>query len=104
VTRIAWGKEEKTMESDQRNDSKLLRGLFVGSVLGAAAGFLLAPKSGKELRSGIKEKTNKALGETKRLYSDSRTRFENALASIAGRREGASFSEIESPEEIMGDT
>ena len=49
------------MESDQRNDSKLLRGLFVGSVLGAAAGFLLAPKSGKELRSGIKEKTNKAL-------------------------------------------
>ena len=92
------------MGSDQRNDSKLLRGLFVGSVLGAAAGFLLAPKSGKELRSGIKEKTNKALGETKRLCSDSRARFENALASITGRREGASFSEIESPEEIMGDT
>ena len=91
------------MGSDQRNDSKLLRGLFVGSVLGAAAGFLLAPKSGKELRSGIKEKTNKALGETKRLCSDSRARFENALASITGRREGASFSEIESPEEIMGD-
>lgn len=91
------------MESDQRNDSKLFRGFFVGSVLGAAAGFLLAPKSGKELRSGIKEKTNKALEETKRLCSDSRTRFENALASIAGKKEGASFNRIESPEEIMGD-
>jgi gas vesicle protein len=91
------------MESDQRNHSKLLRGLFVGSVLGAAAGFLLAPKSGNELRLGIKEKTNKALEETKRLYSDSRTRFENVLASVAGRKEGASLYGIESPEEIMVD-
>lgn len=91
------------MESDQRNDSKLLRGLFVGSVLGAAAGFLLAPKSGKELRSGIKGKTNRALGETKRLCSDGRTRFENALASIAGKKEKASFNRIESAEEMMGD-
>jgi gas vesicle protein len=91
------------MESDQRKDSKLLRGLFVGSVLGATAGFLLAPKAGKELRSGIREKTNKALGETKRLYSEGRTKFENVRASITGRREGASLSKIESPEEIMGD-
>lgn len=91
------------MESDQRNQSRLLRGLFVGSVLGVVAGFLLAPKSGKELRLGIREKTNKALEETKQVYSDSRTRFENALASIAGRKEGASFNRIESPEEIMGD-
>jgi gas vesicle protein len=91
------------MESDQRNHSKLLSGLFVGSILGAAAGFLLAPKSGKELRSGIKEKTNKALEETKRLYSDSCSRFENALAFVSGRKEKASLREIESPEEIMGD-
>jgi len=91
------------MESDQRKDSKLLRGLFVGCVLGATAGFLYAPRPGKELRSDIKAKTNKALDETKRLYSDSRTRFENALASIAGRREGASLSRIESREEIMRD-
>jgi gas vesicle protein len=91
------------MESDQRNHSKLIRGLFVGSVLGAAAGFLLAPKSGKELRSDIKAKTDKALDETKRLYSDGSRRFENACASIAGRREGASLGTIESPEEIVGD-
>lgn len=91
------------MERDQRNHSKLLRGLFVGSVLGATAGFLLAPKSGKELRSDIKASTNKALDETKRLYSDSRTRFENACPSIGGRRGGASLGTIESPEEIMGD-
>jgi gas vesicle protein len=91
------------MEIDQKNHSKLIRGLFVGSVLGAAAGFLLAPKSGKELRVGIKEKTNKVLEETKQLYSNGCTRFENACASIAGRREGASLGTIESPEEIVVD-
>ncbi len=91
------------MESDQKNHSPLLRGLLVGSFLGAAAGFLLAPKSGKQLRSDIKGKSNKALDETKRLFSEGRTRFENVCASIAGEKEGASLGRTESPEEIMGD-
>ncbi len=91
------------METDARSHSGVWKGLMAGSILGAAAGFLLAPKSGKELRSDIKGKTDKAVEETKRLYSDSRTRFENALPSIAGRKEKASLSKIESPEEIMGD-
>jgi gas vesicle protein len=91
------------MENDQRNHSKLLSGLLVGSAMGAAAGFLLAPKAGKELRSGMKAKTNKALEGTRRIYSDGRTRFENALGCIARRKERASLNKIESPEEITGD-
>ncbi len=91
------------MESDQRKSSKLLTGVLVGSVLGAVAGFLLAPKSGRELRSDIKMKTRKALDETKRLYSDGRTRFESAFAWISGKRERVLLREIESPEEIMGE-
>lgn len=91
------------MESDQRTHSHLLKGLLVGGVLGATAGFLLAPKSGRALRSDIKTKSNKALDETKRLFAEGRTRLENVCASIAGRGEGASLSRIESPEEIMGD-
>ncbi len=91
------------MESDQKNHSKLLGGLLVGSVLGAAAGFMLAPKSGKELRSDIKGRTKRAVDETKRLYSDSRTRFEDALARIGGEKRGTSFRKIESPEELMVD-
>jgi gas vesicle protein len=91
------------MENDQRNHSKLLRGLFVGGVLGATAGFLFAPKSGKELRSDIKAGKEKALEETKRLYSEGRARFENACTSIAGRKRGASLGSLESAEEIMGD-
>jgi len=87
----------------KRNYSGLWKGLVVGSFLGSATGFLLAPKSGKELRSEIKEKTNKAFDETKRFYSDGRTKFRDTLAWFAGRNERASASHIESPEEIFAD-
>jgi len=91
------------METNGRNNFGLWKGLMVGSFLGAAAGFLLAPKSGEELRSEIKEKTNKALDETKRFYSDSCTKFKDTLTCVAGRKEKASGSHIESPEEMAAD-
>jgi gas vesicle protein len=91
------------MEKSERNHFGLWKGITVGSVLGAAAGFLLAPKSGRELRSEIKEKTNKALDETKRFYSDSRTRLKDTMACVTERREKASVSHIESPEEMVAD-
>jgi gas vesicle protein len=91
------------MEGNGRNHFGLWKGLMVGSFLGAAAGFLLAPKSGKDLRSEIKDRTNKALDETKRFYSDNRTKFKDTLAYVAGRREKASVSHIESPEEMVAD-
>jgi gas vesicle protein len=91
------------METNGRNDFGLWKGLMVGSFLGAAAGFLLAPKSGRELRSEIKEKTNKAVDETKHFYSDSRTKFKDAFGWVAGRREKASVSNLESPEEMVAD-
>ena len=85
------------------NHFGLWKGLMVGSFLGAATGFLLAPKSGKELRSEIKAKTNKALDETRRFYSDSRTKFKDTVTSFSGRRQKASVRHIESPEEMMAD-
>ncbi len=88
------------MENDGRKSSRVLTGVLVGGVLGAAAGLLLAPESGKELRSDIKGGTKKALDETKRLYSDGRTRVENVFACISGRREGASMRKIEPPGKI----
>jgi YtxH-like protein len=95
-------KEEKTMETT-RNSSSLWKGVMVGSLLGSVAGFLLAPKSGKELRWEIKEKSNKALDETKRFYSEGCAKFRDTLACFSGRTEGASAGHIESPEEIVAD-
>jgi len=62
------------METDKNNYGYLWKGLAFGGLLGALAGFLFAPKSGKELRSDIKEKGDRVLGETKRLYSDTRAK------------------------------
>jgi gas vesicle protein len=91
------------MEANGRNYFSLWKGLMAGSFLGAAAGFLLAPKSGRELRSKIKERSNKAFDETKRFCSDSRTKFKDTMACFAGRKEKASVSHIESAEEIVAD-
>ena len=41
----------------KNNALKLLEGALAGAVLGAAAGLLLAPESGKALRRDVKRKT-----------------------------------------------
>ena len=89
------------MEINKTNHSGLWKGLMAGSILGTAAGFLLAPKSGKQLRSDIKEKKDKAVEDTKRVYSDSRARVRSALAFVAGRSERALPKDFESGEEII---
>jgi gas vesicle protein len=91
------------METNGTNHPGLWKGFMVGSLLGAAAGFILAPKSGKELMSEVKDKTDKALDETKRFYSESRIKFKDALTCVAGRKEKASLRHRESPEEMAAD-
>jgi gas vesicle protein len=91
------------MEANGRNYFSPWKGLMVGSFLGAAAGFLLAPKSGKELRSEIKERTNRAFDETKQFCSESRTTFKDTMACLGRRKEKASVSHIESPDGIVAD-
>jgi gas vesicle protein len=86
-----------------RTYSWLWKGLMAGGFIGATAGFLLAPRSGRELRSEIKERTTNALDETKRFCSDGRAKFKDTLSYFTGRKERTSASSIESPEEIVAD-
>ena len=80
------------METNKNNHGYLLKGLAFGGLLGALAGFLFAPKSGKELRSDIKEKGDRVLGETKRLYSDTRARARQIFPGGREMRERAPVS------------
>jgi len=91
------------MEAKERRHFGLWKGIMVGSFLGAAAGFLFAPKSGKELRSEIKEKANRTLDETNRFYSGSCAKIKDTIAYFSGRREKAPLGHVESPEEIFAD-
>ncbi len=69
------------------NNGYFLKGLLIGSLGGALAGLLLAPKSGKELREDIKEKGSDALNGTKEFYFDAQKKtkcaFEDTVERLA---------------------
>ena len=50
------------------NNNDLLKGLFIGGLIGIALGLLFAPKSGKETREDIARKANEVLDKTKEEY------------------------------------
>ena len=58
------------METEKSGFNYLWKGLLVGGFFGALAGFFLAPKSGRELRSDMKQKGIEAFDEAKRVYSE----------------------------------
>jgi len=47
-----------------------IKGVIVGGVIGAAAALLLAPKSGRELRSDICDRYSTIQDRTKQILSD----------------------------------
>ena len=62
----------------------VLLGTAVGSVLGAVTALLLAPKSGKELRSDISEQIHKIGEKTERLASAVSSKTQNIARQIQG--------------------
>ena len=56
-----------------------LKGFVIGGFLGALAGILFAPKSGKELRSDIKEKGSEVLKDAKEIYADASTKAKEII-------------------------
>jgi len=58
------------MAEDEKHVGNFLKGLLIGGFLGVLAGVLFAPKSGKELRSDIKEKGSEVLKGTKEILDD----------------------------------
>jgi gas vesicle protein len=56
------------MENTNKRNHNFLTGLMFGGFLGGVAALLLAPKSGKEVRSEIKETGRKAIDETEAFF------------------------------------
>jgi gas vesicle protein len=61
----------------------LFVGLLIGSALGALAGILFAPKSGKKLRAEIKEKGSAVLRDATDIYADTSIKSKEIIGEIA---------------------
>ena len=58
------------MAENEEHCGNFLKGLVIGSFLGALAGIFFAPKPGKDLRSDLKEKGSEVLKDGKDIYAD----------------------------------
>jgi gas vesicle protein len=58
------------MAEQEKPECHFCTGLLIGGALGALAGIFFAPKSGKELRSDIKDKGSEILEDAKKIYAD----------------------------------
>jgi gas vesicle protein len=59
-----------------------VKGLFLGAIAGAAAGVLLAPKSGKETRGDLKKLAEEYQDKAQQLYSTTSKMLEKKLDNI----------------------
>ncbi len=69
---------------DNRN-LDLLKGFLIGSLIGAVAGILLAPKSGKELRGDIGRKAEDLLARAKEEYEATLEKSKKAYEAAVER-------------------
>ena len=67
------------MAEHEKPQGHFFMGLLIGGALGALAGIFFAPKSGKELRSDIKEKGNEILKDAKEIYADASTKAKEII-------------------------
>lgn len=92
-----------------KHDRNLFKGLLIGSLVGAVAGLVFTPKSGRELRSDIREEGEKAIRETKRFYSGARAKADAVFEStkdIFGARDRSGkiiLKDLEEPDEFTAE-
>lgn len=87
------------------SDSNFLKGLIIGGLIGAVAGLLLAPKSGRETRADICNKTDelmklareeydKGLEKTTEVFEAARNAAVNSMAGDSqSSAEGGRFTQ-----------
>jgi gas vesicle protein len=86
--------------SEKNND--LLKGLFIGGLIGVVLGILYAPKSGKETREEIACKADELLGRAKEEYEKAVEKSKTAYETAVKHLKGLEISAKEKMEEVEG--
>ena len=84
--------------SEKNND--LLKGLFIGGLIGVVLGILYAPKSGKETREDIARKADELLGKAKEEYEKAVEKSKTAYETAVKHLKGMEISAKEKMEEV----
>lgn len=67
------------MSSNNNTGKGLFWGFLAGGVIGAVVALLYAPKSGRELRKDIKDKTDEYIGEAEKYMADAKERAKSLI-------------------------
>jgi len=96
------------MEGTERKYGHFLAGFLIGGALSGLATLLFAPRSGKELRSDIRETRDKVFNEARGFYdkanhqvSDVRERAKNFVGRIKEKGAGSPQYTAGSPGEMV---
>ena len=81
--------------------SGLLKGLFIGGLIGVVLGVLYAPKSGKETREDIARTTEDLLSRGKEEYEKAVEKSKTAYETAVKHLKGLEISAKEKVEEIQ---
>jgi len=91
------------MEEHEKPQCHFCMGLLIGGVLGALAGILFAPKSGKKLRSDIKEKGSEFLNDGKKIYADASTKAKEIFEDVKHQAKDLKKEAGDTGEKIAGE-
>src|SRR5664279_5378256 len=96
-------KGEFNMEEHEKPQCHFCMGLLIGGVLGALAGILFEPKSGKKLRSDIKEKGSEFLNDGKKIYADASTKAKEIFEDVKHQAKDLKKEAEDTGEKIAGE-
>ena len=82
--------------------SDLLKGLFIGGLIGAALGILFAPKSGKQTREDIIRKTDEFIEQAKEGYENAVEKGKAICETTVQHLKNLEISAKEKMEEVEG--
>ena len=75
------------MFEEEKNAKSFFGGLIAGAVLGGLTGILFAPKSGRELRQDISDKSGELLDDTNRLLDNAKEKASEIISDAKGKAE-----------------
>ncbi|MCJ7554117.1 MAG: YtxH domain-containing protein [Ignavibacteriaceae bacterium] len=89
--------------SGNKNVKGFLIGFFAGGTIGALVALLTTPKSGKEFRSGIKQKSEEYFDEADKYFTESKIKA-NEYINEGKRKYAMIMNDIKSkPDEMLKD-